>query len=100
LAADAAKNSSATVEKQSLSQADRAPKAVFRARRELLLDAIAEGCGATIEYADAAQIFVFERDRAALFPAINGLVEKAISVGEAARDLRELLAGQSTGGAS
>ncbi|MGO9672714.1 MAG: hypothetical protein ACLPSF_00825 [Methylocella sp.] len=73
-------------------------KAVFRARRELLLDAIAEGCTSAIDYADAAQLFVFERDRAALFPAINGLVEKAISVGEAARDLRQLLASQNTGG--
>ncbi len=86
--------------KHSLSPAKKQlPSAVDRVKRELLLDAIHEACGDVIEYADTAQLFVSHRDRRALFPAIDGLVAKAIAVGEAAADLRKLLGARSEGGA-
>jgi hypothetical protein len=66
-----------------------------RYRRELLLDAIAEGCGDVIDCAESAERFVVMREREALFAAVDGLVAKAIVVGEAKRDLLKLLAGQS-----
>jgi hypothetical protein len=65
--------------------------AVDRARRELFLDAIAEGCGDAIDYAESAAQFVFMRDRAALFLAVDRLVEKVVLIGEATRDLRRVL---------
>jgi hypothetical protein len=83
-----------------ISEKTRDPKAVFLARRELLLDAITEGCGDAIEYAESAQLFICQRDRAAMFPAIDGLIAKAIAVGAAAVDLRKLLTDPAAASAS
>jgi hypothetical protein len=92
LAADASENNLTSAKTQRLS-------AVDRARRELLLDAIGEACSDAVDYAQSADRAVFHRDRRALFPAVDGLVVKAIAAGAAAVELRRLLAGQSTGGA-
>jgi hypothetical protein len=85
---DAWENSPTLPKPQRLSATD-------RVQRELLLDAIDEGADDVIAYAEAVRRFVFERDRASLFPAINGLVVKAWAVGAACIDLRKLVGGGS-----
>ena len=91
VAADNFENKQSPAKKQRLSGID-------LARRELLLDAVAEGCGDVIDYAESAERSVFHRDRLSLFVAVDRLIKKAIVVGEATADLRKLLGGQSTGG--